>query len=386
MKNWLPVVAFTVSLGVGIAGPATAAGARAKAPARPKAPAPPAAAQSPPPAAGGKTAPKRVETPPTDGPAAASTALGVPAKAPVKPAKLPPAMTRIHQPGTVVATVNGEAITMAQLVQQLVLLGGPQIVDRIVQERIIRQEARKQGVVVSEKEIQEKVDQNLKEFKARLGTEERFQEYLTRQRRTPETFRDVMRPGIELNLLQEKLREKVTASAVVTDKEISDAYESQKRLHVEPETAKVSHILIAVNSADADADQKAKARAEEALAKVKAGDGQNFAEVAREYSDDAETKEKGGEMVPIRRPSFYGLTFDQAIFSGSPGVLPEVVRSIRGWHVLYLHEKSPERQKPLEEVQEQIKNQLLTRRRAELFRTYMQDAEKNARTDVKVQF
>ena len=46
----------------------------------------------------------------------------------------------------------------------------------------------------------------------------------------------------------------------------------------------------------------------------------------------------------------------------------------------------PSRQKPIEEVKELIQNQLLTRKRAELFRTHMQTAEKNARTDVKVQF
>jgi parvulin-like peptidyl-prolyl isomerase len=374
MKTWVPLGAVALTVRVGAADP--------PAPAKPGTPPKPAAQTDP-------KAPAPPKAPVTPAAQTAPVAPGA-QPAPPKPAapakKLPLAITRIGQPASAVATVNGEAITMAQLMQQLVILGGPQVVDRMVQERIVRQEARKQGVVLSEKEIQEKVNQNMNEFKARFGTEARFQEYLQRQRRTPETFRAVMRPGVELNLLQEKLRDKLTASATVSDKEIADFYESQKALYMEPEMAKVSHILIAVTSADQGEEQKAKARAEEVLAKAKADEGKSFAQLAKEFSDDAETKEKGGEMVPVRRPSFYGITFDQAIFSGSPGVLPEVVRSIRGWHVLYLKEKTPSRQKSLEEVKETIQTQLVGRKRADLFRTHMQNAEKAARTDVKVQF
>lgn len=380
MKNCLPLVALASTLGVGVADSATSAGAGAprKAPVRPSAKAAPATTAQAPPA----EAPK----PPAAPGAQAAPTTTPPPKPPPPPKKLPPALGSVTKPATVVATVNGEPITMGQLMQQLVILGGPQIVDRMVQERIVRQEARKQGIVVSEKEIQDRVNQNLAEFKGRFGTEARFQEYLQRQRRTVDTFRGVMRPGIELNLIQEKLRDKITASVTATDAEIADAFQAQKAIHVEPETAKLSQILIAVNSADAGEDQKAKARAEEILGKIKAEEGKNFAQLAKENSDDVETKEKGGEMAPVRRPSFYGLTFDQAVFNGSPGVLPEVVRSIRGWHVLYLHEKSPSRQKTLDEVKEQLKTQILARKRAELFRTHMQNAEKAARTDVKVQF
>lgn len=394
MRKWLPVAAFVLTLGVGrtgtaVAAPPTTTGNQAFQVSTTPAKAPtllpvvePARSTSP--RAGDPRAPQLAQMPP-----ASPSTTPVPPATPKPPAlakKLPPALSRVTRPATVVATVNGETITMRQLLQQLTLLGGPQVLDRMIQERILRQEVRKHGIVVTEKEVQERLDQNLKEFKARFGTPARYEEYLQRQRRTEETLRDLMRPNVETALLQEKLREKVTASVTVTDEEIAEFYETQKVLFTEPETAKVSHILVTVPSGDAEADQKAKARAEEILAKVKAEDGKNFAEIAREMSDDAETKEKGGEMVPLRRPTFYGLQFDQALFSASPGVIPEVVRSIRGWHVLLLHEKTPSRVRPVEEVKETIQNQLLTRKRAERYRTYMQEAEKNARTDVKLQF
>jgi len=282
--------------------------------------------------------------------------------------------------------VNGEVITVGDLMMRLAVVGGSQILDRLVQEKILAQEARKKGIVITPKEIQDRLDQNLRDFESRFGTPARLQEYLDRQKLTKEGIRMAMRPNVVATLYQEKLREKIGASIQIPDKEIEDYYKSQQWQFTEPEKARISHILVAVNSSDAGDDQKAKAKAEEILAKVKAEEGKNFAEVAKEMSDDAETKTKGGELPMINRPSFFGITFDQAVFGATSGLVPTVVRSVRGYHVVYLHEKVAQRVKPIEEVKTTIKDRLLQQKRAELFRTHMDEAQKGARTDIKFQF
>jgi foldase protein PrsA len=354
MWKWIPAAAWVLTLGVPVAGAQTP-------------PAPPAS------------------TAPTPTPKPATTK---PAPAPAVPAtpKRPVTLALVQKPSLPAATVNSEPISVGQLVIRLLAVGGPQILDRLVQEQIIRQEARKNGITISEVDIKARLDQNLKDFSARFGTPARFEEYLNRQHLTRHSLLQAMRPNVEMTLYQEKLREKVTASAQVTDKEIADFYQAQQLQFVEPETVKIHQILVNVNSSDPNDEQKARARADEILQKVKANNGSNFAEVAKEMSDDQESKAKGGEMPPFRRPTFYGLPFDQAVFGASKGLIPEPVRSVRGWHVIMVDEKIASRTRPLDEVKETIKNQLLQQKRGELFRTYMETAQKNARTDIKLQF
>jgi foldase protein PrsA len=360
MWKWIPLAACALTLGAGAAVGDTP-------------PAPSAAPANPGPAGTAR------------GPQGATTTPAIAKPASAAP-KRPVTLAILQKPSLTAATVNGEPISVGKLVMRLLAVGGPQILDRLTQEQIIRQEARKQRVVVSETDVKARLDQNFKEFLARFGTPARFQEYLDRQHLTRHAIMQAMRPNVEMTLYQEKLREKVTAKAQVTDKEINDQYQAQMIQYMEPETVKIRQILVTVSGTDPNEEQKAKAKAEEVLKKIQAANGSNFAEVAKELSDDQETKSKGGEMPPLRRPTFYGLTFDQAIFSASPGLVPQVVRSVRGWHIIMVDEKKPARSKPLEEVKETIKNQLLQQKRAELFRTYMEAAQKSARTDLKLEF
>jgi foldase protein PrsA len=358
MWKWIPTAACALSLGAAVG-------------ATP--PAPPAAPAKPVPAGTVR------------GPQATTPNPAVAKPAPASP-KRPVTIAILQKPALTAATVNGEPITVGQLVMRLLAVGGPQILDRLTQEQILRQEARKQRVVLSEADVKARLDQNFKEFSGRFGAPARFQEYLDRQHLSRHAILQAMRPNVEMSLLQEKLREKVTANAQVTDKEISDFYQAQQIQFVEPETVKIRQILVTVSGTDPNEEQKARAKAEEILKKVQSANASNFADVAKEMSDDQETKSKGGEMPLLRRPTFYGLTFDQAIFGASPGLVSQVVRSVRGWHVIVVDEKKPSRTKPLDEVKETIKNQLLQQKRGELFRTYMEAAQKNARTDLKLEF
>jgi parvulin-like peptidyl-prolyl isomerase len=364
MWKWIPVALGVLALSAGT-NLASAALEAKPAEAKPGAPAAQTPAKPKPDAAAGTTAAK---------------------PAPAAPKKPPFTLALLRTPQVAAATVNGEAISVGDLMLRLSIVGGSQILDRLVQEKILAQEARKFGIVLTPKEIQDRLDQNIRDFEARFGTPQRVQEYLDRQKLTREGIRSAMRPNVVATLWQEKLREKIGAKIEVPDKEIEEYYKAQQWQFTEPEKARLSHILVGVNSADAAEDQKAKAKAEEILAKIQAAEGKNFAEVAKESSDDMETKAKGGELPMINRPSFFGITFDQAVFGASPGLVPTAVRSVRGYHIVYLHEKVAQRVKPLDEVKATVKDRLVQQKRAEAFRAHMDQAQKGARTDIKFQF
>jgi foldase protein PrsA len=126
--------------------------------------------------------------------------------------------------------------------------------------------------------------------------------------------------------------DKVNEDDPVTDEEIQKFYDENKDdptmtdIFSSPATITASHILIA----DAEHGAEAKAKAEEALAKAK--NGEDFAELAQEYSDDSTAADGGdlgefaeGQMVP---------EFDAAAFNLKNGEISDIVETQYGYHII----------------------------------------------------
>src|SRR5262249_60423310 len=134
--------------------------------------------------AGGPRPPPPPPPPPATPPATTPPAATKPVPAKPSPAQTPPATPKrpvtlalVQKPFLPAATVNSEPISVGQLTMRLFAVGGPQILDRLVQEQIIRQEARKQRVTISEADIKARLQQELEDFSARFGTPAPFEEY-----------------------------------------------------------------------------------------------------------------------------------------------------------------------------------------------------------------
>jgi peptidyl-prolyl cis-trans isomerase D len=146
----------------------------------------------------------------------------------------------------------------------------------------------------------------------------------------------------------------------VSEAEIQQYYNQHIKDYQVDEQVKVRHILIKVDQgADAKADAAAKAKAEGILKQIKAGG--NFAELAKQNSDDPGSKEQGGELGFLKR----GATvpeFDQAAFSLPVGQTSDLVKTKFGYHILQVEEKQNAHTRPLDEVKPTIVA-LLTRQK-----------------------
>ncbi len=106
-----------------------------------------------------------------------------------------------------------------------------------------------------------------------------------------------------------------------------------------PELVTARHILVAPANASPEADRAARTRAEELLRRAEAGE--DFAKLARQYSDDPATKEKGGDLGTFGRGTMLD-GFERAVFALSPGeYAPQPVRTTLGWHVIYCMDHVP---------------------------------------------
>jgi peptidyl-prolyl cis-trans isomerase D len=171
---------------------------------------------------------------------------------------------------------------------------------------------------------------------------------------TPETV-DVEYLEIDL--------EGIAAGVEVTPEEVRQAYDEQVArepdLFRSPETRRARHILVSVDG-ETDEDE-AEARAQALLERVQGGE--DFAEVAREASDDTGSAALGGDLDWVE-PGVMVAPFEEALFSMEDGEIRGPVRTPFGFHIILLEETRPGETLSFEESRAQIEEDL-KRTRAE---------------------
>ncbi len=301
------------------------------------------------------------------------------------------------------------------------------VLERLIQQRLLQQEAVKNGFVVLDSQLIKTI-QDVQAFqKDNKFSKQQYEELLRNQGLTPEIFESRVRQELLLQQLLDgysenaitpstiaervqylsEVRREISQSQIVPDQflsqvvpgeeDISAYYEQHKADFDLPERAKVeylvlsldavaknefvsdeavntyfsehqsefgqseerkaSHILISV-SADASEEEKqiARDKAEKILEQVKQ-DPDQFAEIAREHSDDPGSAMRGGDL------GFFGRgvmvkSFENKIFSMQLDEISDIVETDFGLHIIKLTAIKEERHPDLEEVREQIENTL----------------------------
>jgi foldase protein PrsA len=286
--------------------------------------------------------------------------------------------------GPTVATVNGEPITEGEWMARLRLMAGKNALDNLVREKVIRQEARKNEISVTPAEIDKKAISLETNYRGQFPTPDKFNEFLKGQGLSLAGFRSAMRYSAEMQLIQEKLSEKLGEKIQVTDKELQDLYDQRKASFTQPAEVKIAQIMLNFAGVDDASQNKTKADAEALIEKVKAS-GADFAALAKQYSQDSATKDKGGEMDWMSF-SPWGPPFDQIVMNAPVGLIDQPVRSYKGYHIVKVLDKHPQRTRSFDEVKDDLRKRMLEQRRAAEYRQYMQKALASAKTDIKIQF
>ena len=157
--------------------------------------------------------------------------------------------------------------------------------------------------------------------------------------------------------------EEISAWAASHAEETKAAYEKNKVLYNQPEQVRARHILVKVPAEATDAQrQDAKARAE-GLRKKIVDEKADFAELARQFSEDTGSKVNGGDLG-FNAAGAWVPEFSRAAFALAPGGVSDVVQSQFGFHVIKVEEKRPPQVKELKDVEQEIARSLLTRERS----------------------
>jgi peptidyl-prolyl cis-trans isomerase D len=158
-----------------------------------------------------------------------------------------------------------------------------------------------------------------------------------------------------------------------SEDDLRQLYESEIDRFTQPERRNVRHILITVDpNADAAKAEAAKARIIAIRKRIESG--ADFAEVAKEVSEDPGSAAQGGDLGFIEK-GLMDPAFDQAAFALKQGQLSEPVRTRFGYHLIEVTKIDPVKVKPFAEVKDQL---LAQAKKRQLEGAYYDLAEKLA--------
>jgi peptidyl-prolyl cis-trans isomerase D len=153
--------------------------------------------------------------------------------------------------------------------------------------------------------------------------------------------------------------------------EVNDYYTRHLETFQSPEQVRARHILFKVaSSASAEQEAQARTRAEEVLAALR--NGEDFATLAKQHSEDTATAEQGGDLGYFPRGQMVA-PFEEAAFSLPVGQLSDLLRTPFGWHILRVEDKREAETKPLAEVEPEIVDKIREEKARDTAVTFVDD-------------
>jgi parvulin-like peptidyl-prolyl isomerase len=209
----------------------------------------------------------------------------------------------------------------------------------LVQRAQFEQKAEEFDIEVSDKDVDARLAQLKKQYFK--NDDKKYKEQLEKQGLDEEQVKE----DIRAQLIQEKIYAEVTKGAKVSNKEIEASYKKNKSQYVQPATRVVRHILV-----------KKKGLADQLYSQLQGGG--NFAQLAKQHSQDPSSKNQGGRLTISRGQTV--PPFDKAAFSLVNNAVSRPVKTQYGWHIIQpLGSVKKSKTTPLAQVKEAIRQQLL---------------------------
>lgn len=221
----------------------------------------------------------------------------------------------------------------------------------LVDNEVVYQKAIEDGITVKSEDNNSRAS----ELKSALAENPKFKKDLEDNGVTEEALDNFIAKDNVINAYRDAFDEKQT----VSDEEIKDYYEKH-RDEFKEDMVDASHILFAtvdrnLNSVSNEKKEEIKTKAENV--QKKAASGEDFAELAKKYSDDKKTGEKGGDLGYFTKDSKDAL-FTREVFKLKKGDISKLISTNNGYEIVKINDIKSE-QKDLEKCKNEIKQKIL---------------------------
>jgi peptidyl-prolyl cis-trans isomerase C len=312
-------------------------------------------------------------------PGAGATAAQAPVAKPV-PAELPEILARVN--GETISKVDFEKALRAVEAQNGGAVPPEQrdrvyrgVLEQLVSFRLLIQESKARNLTVPDAEI----DARMAQIRGQFPSEEAFTQTLALQKMTAEQLRADARSELTVTkMLQAEVESKVS----VTPAQVQDFYAKNPDRFKQGERVRASHILLRLpEKADEAAKTTVKTKAADVLKQVRAG--KDFAELAKQYSEDPGSAPNGGDLNYFQKGQMVA-PFDQAAFTLKVGDVSELVETTFGFHIIKVTDKQPERVVPLDDVRAQVQQFLENQSRQEQTQTLIKSLTAKGKVEILI--
>jgi len=301
-------------------------------------------------------------------------------------------------PANVASTVNGRAITYAELDKQFdsqfggagerssgdqALIQKLEVLRTLVDNEIMLQRAEKLGLMAVDADVEAKFN----ELKAPY-TQEEFQKQLATRKMSVDELKAQLRRDLSVQKLFNK---EITSQITISDKDISDFYNTNKASFnlAEPQIHMAQILVTAIPDSNvrnlkndkAQDEEQARKKIQSMSARLRLGE--DFAMLAQNYSEDAASSQNGGDLgfIPESALDKADVDLRKALISLRPGETTSPLRTAEGYRILKLVTREPAGQRELSDpkVQQTIRETLINRKDQLLKAAYYEMARNEAK-------
>ncbi len=301
-------------------------------------------------------------------------------------------------PANVAATVNNRPITYADLDRQYqsqfaapatgessdqISIQKLEVLRSLIDNEIMLQRAEKQGLMATDADVEAKFN----EVKAPY-TQEEFQRQLDARKMTTQDLKSQFRRDLSVAKLFNK---EITSRITITDKDVTEFYNTNKASFnlAEPQIH-MARILVTPrpdpnvrNLKNDKAQTEEQARKKIAMLDARIRQGEDFAMLAQNYSEDPNSSPNGGDygFVPESALEKANVELRKLVMELQPGQTSKIIHTQEGYQILKVISKEPAGQRELNDprVQQTIRETLLNRKDQLLKAAYFEVARNEAK-------
>ena len=227
--------------------------------------------------------------------------------------------------------------------------------EQVAERKLMLAEAKKAGKTVDDAALNKVLEEQAKQF----GGEQAFKDALGKQNISFDYVKDNIRESLTI---EKWLEEYVSNKIVVPEEEIKKQYEQDK-------TATVRHILFLTKGKKPEEIPAIRKKAEEVLAKARGGE--DFTELAKQYSEDPGSKDKGGLYEDFARGQMV-KPFEDASFMLPVGQISDIVETTYGFHIIKVEGRKKET-RTMDEVRKEIETALADSKKQTVVEDHIKD-------------